>query len=132
MNYYIKTDVVEQSVEEVLQEVKISLGNYYLNASRDDRIAFYVPFGWYQFMDILNEARMSTAEIDMFGKVHRMKTLNGGFIHIFTDKDLTEEDRGMNPKIMKGFRFTQAAMFDCRKLDQFIVGSISQRIYFKI
>ena len=132
-NYLITTEHKPIFDEELTEDIKSSLENFYLNARNEDRIGFCVPMSWKDFAEILRQSRLDTANINLFPeKIHQMKTLNNGIINIICQDDLTDVDRQNRYSFLKGLRFTQVSIFGLELLNEWLVANICSRVRIRI
>ena len=127
-NYIVKTEAKPLFEEEMVEDIKENIENFYLNAGNKDRIGFCVPMKWHEFTEIIKQMRLESATINMLpGKIHQIKTLNNGIISIICQNDLTE-DYMANHSCLKGFRFTQACIIGLEQLNGWLVSDICSRV----
>ncbi len=132
-NYLITTEYKPIFEEELVEDIKSSLENFYLNARNEDRIGFCVPMGWKDFTEILRQSRLDMANINLFTeKIHQMKTLNNGIISIICQDDLTDVDRQNRYSFLKGLRFTQVSIFGLELLNEWLIANICSRVRVRI
>lgn len=134
-NYLIKTEAKPLFEEEMVEDIKTNLEDFYLNARNEDRIGFCVPMTWKEFTEILKQMRMETVEINMapiYGKIYQMKTLNNGTINIICEKDLSYDDIMNRTLVLKGLMFTQVCIIGLEQLNGLLVANICSRVKVRI
>lgn len=128
-NYIVKTEAKPLFEEEMVEDIKENIENFYLNARDNDRIGFCVPMKWHEFTKIIKQMRLETAEINLLpDKIHQMKTLNNGIISIICQNDLTEDDMMNRSMCLKGLQFTQACIIGLEQLNCWLVSNICSRV----
>lgn len=128
-NYIIKTETKPLFEEEMVEDIKENIENFYLNARDIDRIGFCVPMKWHEFTKIIKQMRLETAKIKQLSdKIHQMKTLNNGIISIICQNDLTEDDMMNRSMCLKGLQFTQACIIGLEQLNCWLVSNICSRV----
>lgn len=132
-NYIVKTEAKPLFEEEMVEDIKGNIENFYLNARDNDHIGFCVPMKWHEFAGIIKQMRLETATTNMLPeKIHQMKTLNNGIISIICQNDLTEDYMTNRSMCLKGLQFTQVCIIGLEKLNGWLVSNICSRVKVRI
>lgn len=132
-NYIVKTEAKPLFEEEMVEDIKGNIENFYLNARDKDHIGFCVPMKWNEFTEITKQMRLETAITNMLpDKIHQMKTLNNGIISIICQNDLTEDYMTNRSMCLKGLRFTQVCIIGLEQLNGWLVSNICSRVRVRI
>lgn len=132
-NYIVQTEAKPLFEEEMVEDIKENIENFYLNARDNDRIGFCVPMKWHEFTEIIKQMKLETATINMLpDKIHQMETLNNGIISIICQNDLTEDDMMNRSMCLKGLRFTQVCIIGLEQLNGWLVSNICSRVKVRI
>ena len=132
-NYIVKTEAKPLFEEEMVEDIKENIENFYLNARDIDHIGFCVPMKWHEFMEIIKQMRLETAITNMLpDKIHQMKTLNNGIISIICQNDLTEDYMTNRSMCLKGLQFTQVCVIGLEQLNGWLVSNICSRVKVRI
>ena len=131
-NYLITTEHKPIFDEELTEDIKSKLENFYLNAHNEDRIGLAVPMSWKDFTEIIKQSRLDMASINLVtDKIHQMRTFNNGIITIICQDDLTEQDKQKRYNFLKGLQFTQVSIFGLELLNEWLVANICSRVRVK-
>lgn len=132
-NYIVKTEAKPLFEEEMVEDIKENIENFYLNARDNDHIGFCVHMKWNEFTEIIKQMRLDTAKTNMLpDKIHQMKTLNNGIISIICQNDLTEDYMTNRFMCLKGFQFTQVCIIGLEQLNGWLVSNICSRVRVRI
>lgn len=132
-NYIVKTEAKPLFEEEMVEDIKRNIEDFYLNARDNDRIGFCVPMKWHEFTEIIKQMRLDAATINMLPeKIHQMKTLNNGIISIICQNDLTEDYMTNRSMCLKGLQFTQVCVIGLEQLNGWLVSNICSRVKVRI
>jgi hypothetical protein len=132
-NYIVKTEAKPLFEEEMVEDIKVNIENFYLNARDNDHIGFCVFMKWHEFAEIIKQMRLDTATINMLpDKIHQMRTLNNGIISIICQNDLTEDYMMNRFMCLKGLQFTQVCIIGLEQLNGWLVSNICSRVKVRI
>jgi hypothetical protein len=132
-NYIVKTEAKPLFEEEMVEDIKENIENFYLNARDNDHVVFCVPMKWYEFTEIIKQMRLETAITNILpDKIHQMRTLNNGIISIICQNDLTEDYMTNRSMCLKGLQFTQVCIIGLEQLNGWLVSNICSRVKVRI
>lgn len=132
-NYIVKTEAKPLFEEEMVEDIKENIENFYLSARDNDHIGFCVSMKWLEFLEIIKKMRLETAITNMLpDKIHQMRTLNNGIISIICQNDLTEDYMTNRSMCLKGLQFTQVCIIGLEQLNGWLVSNICSRVKVRI
>lgn len=132
MNYIYKRDSKEYSESELEELICSTIEQLMYDSENKDRVAIYVPYDWEEMKGILERRNMfmNILGLSECRVSHKIVTFSGGIIFVFTNGDfLKNELYRRNPlPVLKGYRFSQAYIFDRQKLNANVIFDIRNRI----